>query len=163
MALGQYSIPRATNDVDVNVFLRPEHLQPVFAALCELGVAVDSERAIAEAQDKGMFVVFLHGFRVDLFTPSIEFSWQAEQTRKRFTVDGKSAWFLSAEALCVLKLLFFRSKDVADLERLLAVMGSSLDANFVRAAIVDMMGIDDPRTVTWDRLVTDFSDPSGKG
>jgi hypothetical protein len=61
-------------------------------------------------------------------------------------------WFLSAEALCVFKLLFFRGKDVVDLERLIAVQGKAVDGGYVRARLVEMMGPDDPRVATWDRL-----------
>jgi hypothetical protein len=52
----------------------------------------------------------------------------------------------------VFKLLFFRGKDVVDLERLVAVMGPSLDAATVRRHMVEMMGEEDERTRTWDRL-----------
>jgi hypothetical protein len=52
----------------------------------------------------------------------------------------------------VFKLLFFRGKDVVDLERLIAVQGAALDAAYVRRHVVTMLGDDDPRVVTWDRL-----------
>ncbi len=48
-------------------------------------------------------------YRVDVFTPSIPFSWQALDTRVRHRVDDEDIWFLSAEALCVFKP-FFRGK-----------------------------------------------------
>jgi hypothetical protein len=41
---------------------------------------------------------------------------------------------------------------VADLERLIAVSGETLDAAYVRARLVEMVGADDPRVATWDRL-----------
>ena len=49
----------------------------------------------------------------------------------RHVVEGTEVWFLSAEALCVFKLIFFRGKDVVDLERLVAVQGTALDATYV--------------------------------
>jgi hypothetical protein len=54
---------------------------------------------------------------------------------------------VSAEALSVLKLLFFRSKDLADLEQLVAVQGSGLDHAWVRSCLVSMLG------EAWDRIV----------
>jgi len=151
-AYGQYGIPRATNDVDVNVFLAPDALEPVFAALRELDVAVDPAAAKHSALSEGFFVVRFGDFRVDVFTPSVDFSWEALRTRVAHEVEARSVWFLSAEAPCVFKLLFFRGKDVVDLERLVAVRGSALDAAYVRARIVEMLGEDDPRVVTWDRV-----------
>jgi hypothetical protein len=151
-AYGQYGIPRATNDVDVNVFVAPDGLTPVFDALRMVGVTVDEAAARAAAERDGLAVLHFGPFRVDLFTPSIAFSWEAERTRVRHVIEGASVWFLSAEALCVFKLLFFRGKDIVDLERLIAVSGDTLDATYVRRWLVDMMGADDQRVVTWDRL-----------
>jgi len=87
-----------------------------------------------------------------VFTPSIDFSWEAARTRVRRTVDDQAVWFLSAEALCVFKLLFFRGKDIVDLERLVAVQGTAVDGGYVRAWIVALLGEDDPRVAAWDRL-----------
>jgi hypothetical protein len=152
LAYGQYGIPRATNDVDVNVFVRLDGLRPVFEALRTLGIAVDDQGARSAAEREGLIVLRYGLFRLDVFTPSIPFSWEAEKTRVLHTVDGHGVWFLSAEALCVFKLLFFRGKDVVDLERLIAVQGRALDAAYVRAQVAGMLGADDPRVTTWDRL-----------
>lgn len=152
LAYGQYGIPRATNDVDVNVFVTPERLDDVFTALRSLGIVVDANVARDAADREGLIVLWLGAFRIDVFTPSIAFSWEAERTRVRVDIDGTGVWFLSAEALCIFKLLFFRGKDVVDLERLIAVQGAAIDAAYVRTHIVEMLGDDDPRVETWDRL-----------
>ena len=152
LAYGQYGIPRATNDIDVNVFVRSHALGTVLTALRSLGIEVDEATALEAAEREGLIVLRFADYRLDVFTPSIAFSWEAERTRVRHVVDGMGVWFLSAEALCVFKLLFFRGKDVVDLERLIAVQGRALDATYVRAQIVAMLGDDDPRVVTWDRV-----------
>jgi hypothetical protein len=61
-------------------------------------------------------------------------------------------WFLSAEAIAVFKLLFFRARDLADLERLVALR-SELDVTYVRLQIVSMMGESDERVAKWDEIV----------
>lgn len=92
--------------------------------------------------------------RIDVFLPSIPFSLEAARTRVRVTDDaGWSGWFLSAESVAVFKLLFFRGKDIVDLERLVAAR-DSLDRDYVRRWIVDMMGEDDERVQRWDALVS---------
>ena len=151
-AYGQYGIPRATNDVDVNVFVPLDGLAPVFEALCALGIAVDEAATREDAARDGLVGLRFGMFRVDVFTPSIDFSWEAERTRVRHLIEGRPVWFLSVEALCVFKLLFFRGKDVVDLERLIAVSGDDIDAAYVRRWLVEMMGAADPRVETWDRL-----------
>lgn len=152
LAYGQYGIPRATNDVDVNVFVEPPELSALFDALRTLGIAVDETAARTAADREGLIVLRYGDYRLDVFTPSIAFSWEAERTRVRQVVEGTAVWFLSAEALCVFKLLFFRGKDIVDLERLVAVQGTELDAAYIRAQIAAMLGEDDERVAAWDRL-----------
>lgn len=152
LAYGQYGIPRATNDVDVNVFVAPRELARVFTALRSLGVALDEAAGVAAAERDGLIVLRFGDYRLDVFTPSIDFSWEAARTRVRHVIDGECLWFLAAEALCVFKLLFFRGKDVVDLERLLAVQRDLVDVAYVRNHLVAMVGGDDPRVTTWDRI-----------
>jgi hypothetical protein len=156
LAYGQYGIPRATHDVDINAFIEPPRLAELIAALRLAGVEVDAARAERESADQGLFIGHLGELRIDVFTPSIDFSWEALRTRQRLPIGAEQFWFLSAEALSVFKLLFFRSKDIADLERLIAVYGTKMDLAYVRRQIVEAMGEDDPRTKTWDRLVAEF-------
>jgi hypothetical protein len=152
LALGIHGALRATRDVDVNVFCPPEQLGTVLEALGSAGVELDRARATAEAQTEGWFSVWLGAVRVDVFVPSIDFSWEAARRRVQRSFAGAPLWFLSAESLCVFKLLFFRTKDLADLEQL--VMTTPLDAPWVREQVVSMMGADDPRVAAWDRIVS---------
>jgi hypothetical protein len=152
LAYGFWAVPRATVDVDVNVFVEAGELANVFDALASVGVRLNAESARAAAARDGMFVGRLGGFRIDVFTPSIPFSREAERTRVRLSLAGQEVWFLSAEAIAVFKLLFFRGKDLVDLERLVATC-RTLDVAGVRAHVVEMMGEDDERVTRWDELV----------
>jgi hypothetical protein len=102
-----------------------------------------------------MSVVHFGPYRVDLFTPSIPFSREAERTRRQIQIEGQPVTFLSAEAIAVFKLLFFRPKDIVDLERLVEVQGSALDVTYVRDELVKIMGEDDERVKRWDDLLRD--------
>jgi hypothetical protein len=84
------------------------------------------------------------------------------RTRVVQEVDGERIWFLSAEALSVFKMLFFRSKDLVDLERLVAVSGGEMDLGYVRNHLVMMMGEGDPRISAWDEISRQFA-PSDPG
>ena len=94
-------------------------------------------------------------YRIDVFTPSIDFSWEAERTRVRHEIAGCSAWFLSAEAIAIFERLFFRTKDIGDIERLVAVR-PEIDHAYVRRQIVTMMGEGDERVAEWDRIVREY-------
>lgn len=152
LAYGLWAVPRATVDVDVNVFVGNERLPEVFRALVAVGVAIDEPQARLQNEAQGMFVGRWGLYRIDVFTPSIEFSKEAEATRVLHALADREAWVLSAEAIAVFKLLFFRTKDLADLERLVAVR-RELHTDYVRARLVAMMGEDDERVIAWDRIV----------
>jgi hypothetical protein len=105
-----------------------------------------------ESATKGLIVVRFGIFRVDVFTPSIAFSREAERRRRQVEIEGQFVQFLSPEALCVFKLLFFRPKDLVDLERLIEVQGAALDAHYVRRELAALMGERDERVRRWDEL-----------
>lgn len=156
LALAVAGVPRGTADVDVNVFIEDEELPRVLTLLETLGMVVDRDASIARARRDGMFIARWDGMRIDVFLPSIPFSREAERTRTRIhDGTGWSGWFLSPEALTVFKLLFFRGKDLVDLERLVAVR-PDLDRAYVRSAIAAMMGEDDERVRRWDEIVHRF-------
>jgi hypothetical protein len=154
LALGVHGIPRGTLDVDVNVFVEENEIPLVVERLNALGVELDLQAALARAQGEGMFVGRWADIRIDVFVPSIPFSHEARKTRLRLTnPEGQSAYFLTAEAIAIFKLLFFRPKDIADVERLNAVQGADLDRGYIRRWLIDMMGSDDERVRTWDKIV----------
>jgi len=158
LALAVAGVPRGTADVDVNVFLPESSLPKVFALLRQLGMDLDDNAATVKARSDGMFIARWDGMRIDVFLPSIPFAKQAEHTRVRMKDEaGWSGWFLSAEAIAVFKLLFFRGKDMVDLERLVAVRGRDLDHASIRHSLVEMMGEEDPRVQRWDQIVTRFA------
>ena len=160
LALGVAGVPRGTKDVDVNVFVDDDQVPHVIDALSALGIEVQREAALARARRDGMFVGMWDGMRIDVFVPSIPFSHEAARTAVTVTVDGWTGRFLSAEAITVFKLLFFRIKDRGDLERLVAVRESAFDHAYVRRWIVDMMGEDDERVRAWDDIVARFAPAS---
>ena len=156
LALAIAGVPRGTADVDINVFVSDDRIPEVVELLKRLGIEIDLETAKTKARQDGMFVARWDGMRIDVFLPSIPFALEAERTRIRVTdAAGWSGWFLSAEAVAVFKLLFFRGKDIVDLERLVAVR-PELNRAYVRRYIVEMMGEDDERTPKWDEIAARF-------
>jgi hypothetical protein len=153
LALGAHGVPRGTLDVDVNVFVPEGERAHVVECLRQLGVELDLQAALARAERDGMFVGMWGGMRIDVFVPSVPFSDEAARTRVLLgDSEGKGVYFLSAEAITIFKLLFFRPKDLVDLDRLAAVQGPDLDRAYVRRWIVDMMGPADERVRAWDRI-----------
>ncbi len=156
LAMGVHGYPRGTLDVDVNVFVELDGVPRVLSVLHHLGMEVDDGAARSRAERDGMFVARLDGLRVDVFVPSIPFSWEAARTRVCVSRGDRALWFLSPEALVVFELLFFRGKDRVDLERFVAARAGRLDHAYVRRWIAGMMGDDDERVELWDSLVRRF-------
>jgi hypothetical protein len=152
LALGVHGVSRSTQDVDLNVFVQAEQLDQLLALLHAEGLQVDDERARGEGVSDGMFIAWAGSIRVDVFLPSIELSWEALRSRVSVPVEGRPTWFLSPELLCCFKLLFFRPKDLIDLERLVQ-SSAVLDRGRVRTLMVETMGEDDERVRAWDELV----------
>lgn len=79
VAYGYWGVPRATVDVDLNLFVEGEDLRQAIAALCLGGAEIDEASALASSQTRGDFRGRVSGMRLDVFTPSIEFSDEAER------------------------------------------------------------------------------------
>jgi hypothetical protein len=151
IALAAWSEPRATADVDVVLWITDERITRAIELMRDAGVVVDDDAARAEVRSRGLFVGRVGAIRVDVFVPSIPFYAEAAQRRVRTSIAGRDTWVHSAEVLSVFKMLFFRPKDLVDIERMLEVQGAAFDRGFVRDALVDMLGQDE-RITRWDEL-----------
>ena len=154
VAYSAWGEPRATRDIDLNLWVEPPALPSAFDVLASAGVTLDRARAEAEAADRGLFIGWHGEYRIDVFVPSIPFYAEALARRVRVRLAGRDTWVLSPEVLTVFKMLFFRPKDLRDVERLLAVQGERVDCAFVRRALVEMLGEHAEHVAAWDRLAT---------
>ena len=153
IAYSTWAEPRATRDVDLNLWVGADRLGNAINVLATAGVAIDRDAAETASRERGMFVGYCRDYRIDVFVPSVPFYAEARRRRQRVRLAGRDTWVLSPETLIVFKMLFFRPKDVADVGRVLEIQGTQLDTAFVRHWLVDMLGANDERIVSWDRLV----------
>lgn len=158
LALGVWGFPRATNDVDLDVFVGSDHLKPVLEILLDGGFTVDVDAALESARTRGDFKLWWHGMRVDVFIASIPFYDTVRQRTRQAPLGGRPAWFLSAEDLAVFKMLFFRTKDILDLERLVAFMGASFERAYVKHWLIALVGSDDERVARWEKICSDVGE-----
>lgn len=148
IALGFYAPPRATVDVDVNVFVSPEEeLDDLLAVLGDAGFVPDGDldRLRRSAVEEGQFRGAIRGLRVDVFVPAIPFYGLMQERRREVVLLGRPLWILAPEDLAVLKLMFFRRKDLADVEAIFRDQGASVDRDRVRRALIELVGEEDPR------------------
>lgn len=136
LALGVWSQARMTKDVDLSIFA-PDTFDRVSDALERAGMMFDRAAAPKTLARIGMFSGKLAGVVVDVFISGHPHMVEMEKRRVRIEgPDGTHLYFISAEDLCVMKLLYARPKDIGDLEQMFAVR--SLDLAYVRSWLARM-------------------------
>jgi hypothetical protein len=156
IALGYWGAPRGTVDVDVTVYLPSDKPADCVWLLQEIGCELSAVEAIGSLREHGFCRVTYGGVRVDVFLPIAPFYEHARVRRKRVEIGGQPAMIWDAETLSVFKMMFFRRKDLADVEQILRSQASQFDRVWVRERLVEMYGARDPRLSAWDDLVQEI-------
>lgn len=159
IALGYWGTPRGTLDVDVTVFLPPERPAECLWLLQDLGCEMDTASATANLRDSGYCQVTWEGLRVDVFLPTIPFYEAARLRRREVRLGTHTVSIWDAESLAVFKMMFFRRKDLADVEQILRSRGPELDRAWIRQHLVEIYGYRDPRIAQWDELAEEIPAP----
>jgi len=157
IALGYWGEPRGTIDVDLTLFLPPDEPFQCIRCLQQIGCQLDASAAQDSLQEHGFCRAWYHGVRVDVFLPIVPFYELARQRRRKVHIGEQVITIWDAESLAVFKMLFFRRKDIADVEQILRCQGPALDRDWVRRQLVDIVGEHDPRVSQWDELVSELA------
>lgn len=136
--------PRGTRDVDVNVFVGPDEVDAVFAAM-PAGVAHGPADRAAVARDEQVRL-WWDDTPIDVFFAAHPFHLEAGRRRRIVDFAGTTIPVLGATDLAVFKVLFDRSKDWVDIETMRE--SGTLDLRAVTDEVAALLG-DDPRV---DRL-----------
>ena len=155
IALGFYAPPRATLDVDVNIFVSTgQAFAKALGTPKDSGFVAEADAAmlLRQAREEGQFRGRLAGIRVDVFVPTVPFYKELKRRVRNAVLLGRPIKILSPEDLLVLKLMFFRRKDLADAEAVLRDQGTALDRRKVRNRLVKLVGEEDERVRAWDDL-----------
>jgi hypothetical protein len=110
--------PRATADIDVNVFVTTDEVGRVFAALPP-GVAANATSARLARRD-GQVRVWWDDTPVDLFFSYHPLHDEAARRARRVSFGEMQIPVLSCTDLAVFKVVFNRTRDWADLEAMTA-------------------------------------------
>ena len=91
LALGHYTPPRATVDVDLNVFIAvPEEIGRLQACLRTCGFEPDDASAVERtAVEDGQFRGRIQGMRLAVFVPAIDLYASLERGRRRVSFAGR--------------------------------------------------------------------------
>lgn len=155
IALGFHAEPRATIDLDINVFLgRRDEIAGLVDLLEEAGYRPDEprDRLLRRALEDSQFRVHFQNVRVDVF-PATNSYYAEFPSRVRHFDDGAGGQYpvLGAEDIAVLKCVFNRPKDDADLANLCQHY-PGLDFEFVKRKLAELLGTDDSRIANFEQI-----------
>ncbi|MBS1869237.1 MAG: hypothetical protein JSS99_06200 [Actinobacteria bacterium] len=150
IALAYWTLdPRATSDIDVNVFLP---VAEAAKALCALPSEVAQPEGTAEAIARdGQVRLWWGETPIDLFFDTVPLHDDAARHRRRVAFARTEIPVLGPEELAVFKTLFDRTRDWADIEAMLAA--ETLDADAVRETLATMFPPDDHRFARLDEAL----------
>ncbi|HID78437.1 MAG TPA: hypothetical protein EYP56_20910 [Planctomycetaceae bacterium] len=158
ISLGYWGQPRGTVDVDLTLFLAPDKPSECVRCLQQIGCDLDAAASVGSLQELGFCRVFYRGVPVDVFLPIAPFYEVARERRKKVYIGRTVVVIWDAESLAVFKMVFFRRKDLADVEQILRCQRPTLDRGWIRTQLIDMFGQRDPRVAEWGRLVAELDD-----
>lgn len=142
LALAYYAEPRATIDVDLNVFLAPAHYERVASVLAQLGVS--DGPAAATVERDGQCRLSWGRTPIDLF-----FAYDALHEAMRGAIRTQpfadaTIPILAPQHLLVCKAIFNRPKDWLDIEQITLTV-EDLDAAEILGWLDRILAADDPR------------------
>jgi hypothetical protein len=142
LALAYYAEPRATIDVDINVFVHTDRWPAIRDALAPLGVDVEVDEK--ELGRDGQVRIWWDRNPIDLFFSYDPFHDEMRRGARRVPFDNVTIPILAPEHLAVCKAMFDRPKDWLDIEQMI-VATSPLDLQEIKEWLERMVGKDDPR------------------
>lgn len=142
LALAYYAEPRATADVDINVFVPTDRWPDVRDALKPLGVDVEVDLPALERD--GQVRLWWDRNAVDLFFSYDEFHEEMRRHARRVPFGDATLPILSPEHLAVCKAMFDRTKDWLDIEQIL-IATDPIDLAAIESWLERMVGSSDPR------------------
>ncbi len=116
LALAYYAEPRATIDVDVNLFVDPEQADAVAAALTPLGIEPNPDRAALERDGQSRWR--WGRTPVDLFFANDPIHDAMRDRVRKVEFGDDRIPILSPEHLLLCKVAFDRPKDWVDIEQM---------------------------------------------
>lgn len=144
LALAYYAEPRATIDIDLNVFVPAERFSEVAEPLVQLGAAADDPSIAALVRRDGQVRVMWDATPIDLFFSYDAFHDAAGAARHLVPFGDGTIPILAADHLIVCKAVFNRPKDWVDVDSMLAAE-TNIDAAEVLRWVARITGDEDPR------------------
>ena len=132
---------RATNDIDINIFLPTEQFEQALDALPD-DIEV-TERSREQLRRDGQTRLRWGVVPVDVFLNTTEFHLRAATRVRRWDFVGVEIPCLSCDDLAVFKAFYNRPKDWIDIGEMVKI--ESFDVAEAQATLAELLGSDDER------------------
>ena len=152
-AFGYHAQPRATTDIDINVFVNERAAAPVLSALAPLGITIRPELDLPVIERDGQIRLRWDQIMVDLFFMNFNFLESCRERVWLVPFQGHTVPILSAEDLAVCKIAFNREKDWLDLQEMAAIQRERLDMAYIRHWLAEILGTEDARISRFEALI----------
>ncbi|MGH2905490.1 MAG: hypothetical protein ACRDKI_01830 [Solirubrobacterales bacterium] len=139
IALAYYAEPRATIDIDINVFAAASEFERIAAALEPLGVDTATDRLALERD--GQCRLRWGRTPIDLFFSYADLHAAMIAATRRVPFADSQIDILSPDHLIVCKAVFDRPKDWLDIEQML-VVADGLHRDEIERWIAEIVGED---------------------
>ncbi|MBW2289270.1 MAG: hypothetical protein JRG90_15770 [Deltaproteobacteria bacterium] len=141
IALAYYATPRATIDIDVNVFVESDRADDVLDALGRLGAEEPTEAEAVRLHRDGQTRIRWESTPIDLFFSYDAFHDACLERRRAFPFgEAETIHVLAAEDLVIFKAIFDRDKDWRDIAELVFAMADELDAEWIERWLDRIVG-----------------------
>ena len=144
LALAYYAEPRATIDIDINLFVPTTRFRDVAGPLTALGANGDDPAVAELVQRDGQARVMWDATPLDLFFAYDAFHDAAGAARRVVPFAKRTIPILAADHLIVCKAVFNRPKDWVDIDAMLAA-DAEIDVAEVLRWVGRIAGDEDPR------------------
>jgi hypothetical protein len=139
IALGYCTLEaRATQDLDINIFVAPSRTREVFAALPKQITVSGSD--LEHAERDGQVRLRWDRTPIDLFFSVLPFHDEIERNIRHVPFGDRTIPVVSCTGLAVFKAMFDRPRDWVDIEAM--VEARAVDLDEARRWVVQMVGQD---------------------
>ena len=138
LAVSLWGEPRATLDVDVTIWVEPQHFEQIATDLCgRFRPALPDPVALAR-RTRVLPVQTSQGVRVDIIFAALSAEKQAIDRAQLKQIAGKSIMVAAVEDLILMKLISERQKDLDDARRLLRRYRRELDRTYLKPRLAEL-------------------------
>jgi predicted nucleotidyltransferase len=152
LALAVYGYARATKDIDVVVLVPAVRLPAVFEIARRHGFTGEDRELISQIRARTFAQMKLGPTTLDVIVPVLPYHERIVRRAQRVEIAGRAVPLVTAEDLFVIKSVWHRPKDVADLQVLARKEG--LDAGYIRETLASLVPPGDPVHAEVARLLS---------